>query len=78
MNALKVYVNTHLGTYLNINNVCIHDFSPIDLFDLSNSIDEVLLGLATHTQGDLTPISLTFSNPILNLNFYIKADPRST
>ena len=32
----------------------------------------------TYTQGDLTPIFPTFSNPILNLNFYINADPGST
>ena len=30
------------------------------------------------TQGDLTQIFPTFSNPILNLNFYINADPKST
>ena len=29
------------------------------------------------TQGDLTPIFPTFSNPILNLSFYINADPGS-
>ena len=27
---------------------------------------------------DLTPIFPTFSNPLLNLNFYINADPGST
>ena len=32
----------------------------------------------SHTQGDLTPNFPTFSNPILNLNFYINADPGST
>ena len=31
-----------------------------------------------HTQGDLTPIFPTFSNPILNLNFYMNADLGST
>ena len=30
------------------------------------------------TQGDLTQIFPTFSNQILNLNFYINADPKST
>ena len=30
------------------------------------------------TQGDLTQFFPTFSNPILNLNFYINADPKST
>ena len=30
-----------------------------------------------HTQGDFTPIFPTFSNPILNLNFYINSDPGS-
>ena len=30
------------------------------------------------TQGDLTQIFPTFSNPILNLNFYINADRKST
>ena len=30
------------------------------------------------TQGDLTQIFPTFSIPILNLNFYMNADPKST
>ena len=30
------------------------------------------------TQGDLTPIFPTFSNQILELNFYINMDPGST
>ena len=32
----------------------------------------------TGTQGDLTPIFPTFSNPILNLNIYTNADLEST
>ena len=46
------------------------------MYNSVSSIMEFLLWIAT--QGDLTQIFPTFSNPILNLNFYINVDPKST
>ena len=47
------------------------------LFCLAGSKLEILNECTYDTQGDLTQIFPTFSNPILNLNFYISADPKS-
>ena len=44
-----------------------------------HSLQEVYLqGNTTYIQGDLTPNFPTFSKRILNLDFYINADPGST